>query len=150
MEFVDASSQGDTELLPGDRVELLDNPSDTSSQDQPTLTEKTLLITKVSVSAMPLSSSLSRWEKSVFEFEKKAAKKLCTIPPAPVVPSPVSSRTRISLKRAASFSFEDEVRTVLQSEDRMSVSLRKALNKRKQHREAPATKRGKQESVGSL
>jgi hypothetical protein len=61
-------------------------------------------------------------------------------------PSPVSSRTRTSLKRSSSFSFQDDVRPCGNDlHDRTSVSLRKALNKRKS-RDAPQIKRGKRET----
>jgi hypothetical protein len=95
------------------------------------------------------STSLTRWERKVQEFEEQqTAKKFRVTPPCFLSgPSPVSSRTRTSLKRSSSLSYEDEVRVNSFHEDRMSVSLRKALNKRKS-REAPQVKRGKRDIEG--
>jgi hypothetical protein len=96
------------------------------------------------------STSLSQWEKKVRDFEKKQASRTLRNPQlASVVtpgPSPVSSRTRTSLKRSSSFSHEDDqpARRNFAQDDRTSVSLRKVLEKRK-CKEAPQTKRGKRD-----
>jgi hypothetical protein len=68
----------------------------------------------------------------------------------PAGPSPVSSRTRTSLKRSSSFACDDDsLKSYCVDNDRTSISLRKAIEKRKS-RECPQPKKGKRENpVGS-
>lgn len=91
----------------------------------------------------PNSSSLQAWEKKLWDnaLVKCVQGRFKRVPSVEI--SPVSSRTRTSLKRSSSSAdFDSEEKPV--SEDRMSVSLRKARSKRKS-REGVDCKRGKRE-----
>ncbi len=93
-----------------------------------------------------VSASLARWESKISEFQHLASKKRKSPLPVMSGPSPVSSRTRTSLKRSSSLSLDEDslARGENRVEDRTSVSLRKVLQKRKT-KDMPLAKRGKHE-----
>jgi hypothetical protein len=108
------------------------------------------MVESVGLEITPKNSiSLSRWEQKLRDFEMKQAHKSSRVPLPPVhspCPSPVASRTRTSLKRASSFSCDEETQPRMSQAngDRTSISLRKALGSRKS-REVPQSKRGKRD-----
>ncbi len=98
--------------------------------------------TSFSQNSIPLNSaSLIRWEKKILDEANKQPKRVAIIPSAELFPSPVSSRTRTSLKRSSSFAGNDETYDSLDN-NRTSVSLRKALARRLS-KERPRSKKGK-------
>jgi hypothetical protein len=94
-----------------------------------------------------LSDSLSRWVAKVQKAKQSLSRgRSSSDAIEPLGPSPVASRTRTSLKRASSFSGEEDLsfRTSGHDRDRTSLSLRKAMAKRITS-EAPKSKRVKRD-----
>ncbi len=93
------------------------------------------------------SESLLRWEKKVLD-ENAKQRRHSSVSKVPLTgPSPVSSRTRTSLKRSSSLACDDGVdRGMCTDKDRTEVSLRKALMRRRS-KECPEIKRGRRSEV---
>ncbi len=154
MELEDSSTE-DRSVLSPERLQPPLVPASTFSEAQSVPKEAPADELENDENIPQNSASLSRWEQKIRDFEaRQAFKKSRAVPSCTVPgPSPVSSRTRTGLKRSSSFSCEDENQSRVNyvQGDRMSVSLRKALNKRKS-RDAPQVKRGKRdvEEAGAL
>jgi hypothetical protein len=94
----------------------------------------------------PISSSLSRWERDVIAFQNSLKKsRINSSSDVLSGPSPIASRTRTSLKRSSSSSQNDEPLNQSDERDKTSVSLRKALGKRKS-KDGSEPKRGKRDT----
>jgi hypothetical protein len=118
--------------------------------ESPVVSSNSSLFAKENQEQTPgLSESLSRWVRKVQDSAVKRSSSrsrgsLKVI--EPIAPSPVASRTRTSLKRAASFSGDEDFpsRVCDHDKDRTSLSLRKALAKRISS-EDPQLKKGKRD-----